>query len=224
MWIIVSIIVIIIITVIAFINQPSFGRIPQGERLERIQKSPNYLDGKFRNINPTQQITSGKPKIYSLINFLFRKLEGLRPETKLPVIKTDLKQFSTYTNVLVWLGHSSLYVQTGGKRILIDPVLIMASPVSFVNTPFNGTDLYKPEDIPDIDYMIITHDHWDHLDYQTVINLKNRIGKVICGLGVGEHFEYWGFDKSRIIELDWNESIPLDNEFIIHCLPSRHFS
>jgi L-ascorbate metabolism protein UlaG (beta-lactamase superfamily) len=74
----------------------------------------------------------------------------------------------------------------------------MASPVSFVNKPFKGTDVYQPEDMPDIDYLIISHDHWEHLNDNTVKKLKDRIGIVICPLGVGEHFEYWEFDKERI--------------------------
>ena len=126
--------------------------------------------------------------------------------------------------ILVWFGHSSYLIQTGGKRILVDPVFCMASPVSFVNKPFKGTELYTPDDMPDIDYLVISHDHWDHLDYNTVKKLQNRIGTVICPLGVGEHFEYWGFDKERIIELDWNENARLAPGFVMHCLPARHFS
>lgn len=64
--------------------------------------------------------------------------------------------------------------------------------------------------MPDIDYMVISHDHWDHLDYRTVKSLKDRVGKVICGLGVGEHFEYWGYDKDRLVELDWYEDAVLE--------------
>ena len=126
--------------------------------------------------------------------------------------------------MLVWFGHSSYLIQTGGKRILVDPVFCMASPVSFVNKPFKGTDIYKPEDMPDIDYLIISHDHWDHLDYNTVKKLRDRIGTVICPLGVGEHFEYWGFNKKQIVELDWNEDSSLETGFKVYCLPARHFS
>jgi uncharacterized protein YodC (DUF2158 family) len=68
------------------------------------------------------------------------------------------------------------------------------------------------------------YSYWDHLDYNTVKKLKDRIGAVICPLGVGEHFEYWGFDKERLIELDWNEDANLAPGFMIHCLPARHFS
>lgn len=209
---------------ILFMNQPSFGRTPRGERLERIKRSPHYRDGSFHNEREVPMFTSDKSRVKGMLEFLFRKKEGLRPEKPLPVIKTDLKKMPIDENVLVWFGHSSYLIQTDGKRILVDPVFCNASPVSFINKPFKGTDAYHPEDMPDIDYLIITHDHWDHLDYETVTALKDRVGNVICALGVGEHFEYWGFDKERIIELDWNEDATLDSSFIIHCLPARHFS
>lgn len=98
--------------------------------------------------------------------------------------------------------------------------------VSFVNKPFPATYAYQPNDMPDIDYLIITHDHWDHLDYQTIMQLKDRIGRIICPLGVGEHFEYWGFEEDQLIELDWYENSTSGNEagLSIHCLPTRHFS
>ncbi len=224
-WIIVpGLLLLIFITVIAFINQPEFGRRPSGERLERIKRSPNYRDGKFQNLSPTQQITSDKSWFGIIAGFLFDKVEDLRPETALPAIKTELKQFKREEEVMVWLGHSSLFLQTGGLRFLIDPTLVSASPVSFFNQPFKGTGLYHPEDMPEIDYLIITHDHWDHLDYHTVKQLNGRIGKVICPLGVGEHFEYWGFTPECIVELDWMESISPNQEFTIYCLPARHFS
>lgn len=224
MWILAAIVLIIPLGIVLFINQPSFGRLPRGQRLERIRQSPNYREGKFQNLHPTEQITSNRPKGLMMLDFLFRKIEGLRPESKLPAVKTDLGQFSREEELLVWMGHSSFFIQTAGKRLLVDPVFVVASPVSFVNKPFSGADLYSPDDMPEIDYLIITHDHWDHLDYPTVMNLKSRTGRVVCGLGVGEHFESWGFDKEQIIELDWNESATWENEFTIHCLPARHFS
>jgi len=220
-----SIIMILVVASVIFLNQPNFGRIPQGERLERIKESPNYRDGRFQNLHETPQITSDKGLIGTMAEFLFKKKERLNPETDLPVIKTKLRQIDKGDDMLVWFGHSSYFIQTDQVRILVDPVLTgAASPVSFINKPFKGTDVYKPEDIPDIDYLIITHDHWDHLDYKTVKELKPRIRKVICGLGVGEHFEYWGFDKDKIIELDWYENVVPDTEFTIYCLPARHFS
>lgn len=224
LWWISGIIGMAVIALIIFINQPSFGKTPTGERLERVKNSPNYRDGKFQNLSETKQITSDKGMIGSMIDFLTRDNKTLLPPEPLPVIKTDLLKLDRDKNLLVWFGHSSYLMQIEGKRILVDPVFDKASPVSFVNKPFKGTEVYKAKDMPDVDYLIISHDHWDHLDYQTVKEMKNRIGKVICGLGVGEHFEYWGFEKDRIVELDWGEIAILDDGYSVHCLPARHFS
>lgn len=222
--IITSIIILAVVAGWAFVNQPSFGRTPRGERLERIKNSPHYKDGEFQNLHSTVLMTTQRGRMGAMWDFLFKKQEGVRPEQALQVVKTDLKNLPRDENLLVWFGHSSYFIQADGKRILVDPVFCMASPVSFANKPFEGTDVYRPDDMPDIDYLVITHDHWDHLDYQTVMQLKNRVGKVICPLGVGEHFEYWGFDKERLVELDWFEDATLNENFLIHCLPTRHFS
>lgn len=89
---------------------------------------------------------------------------------------------------------------------------------------FAGTDIYTVDDIPDIDYLLITHDHYDHLDYSTIKKLAPKIRHVICGLGVGEHFERWGFDATHVIEKDWDESLEITDSFILHTATSRHFS
>jgi L-ascorbate metabolism protein UlaG (beta-lactamase superfamily) len=113
----------------------------------------------------------------------------------------------------------------GGKRILIDPVFsAYAAPVSFVNKAFDGTNQYTAEDMPEIDYLLISHDHWDHLDYPTVTALKPKIKNVICGLGVGTYFEDWGFDPKLIYETDWFTVLKFADAFTIHVLPARHFS
>ncbi|MDR2037873.1 MAG: MBL fold metallo-hydrolase [Bacteroidales bacterium] len=225
MWIILSAIVVVIAGIALFIHQPQFGRTPKNERQERIKSSPNYRDGKFQNLSVTPQLTSDKGFIGSLIDFVFKKKEGLKPEKAIPSVKTDLHQITVKEDILVWFGHGSYFIQIEGKRILVDPVFSKAaSPVSFVNKAFEGTNIYSAVDIPDIDYLIISHDHWDHLDYPTVMELKPRIRKVICGLGVGEHFERWGFDQKDIVEMDWNEEAILDSGFEIFCLPTRHFS
>src|SRR5690606_17606068 len=128
-------------------------------------------------------------------------------------------------NVMVWFGHSSYYLQIDGKKMLIDPVMSgSASPVSFTTRSFVGGDVYTTDDIPAIDYLFITHDHWDHLDYQTVTKLKSKVGKVITGLGTGAHLEAWGYSPSDIIEKDWNEEVVLDSGFIVTTAPARHFS
>lgn len=220
---IISIIVVLIIGGLLFMQHPMFGKLPKGERLERIKQSPNYKDGTFQNQSPTQMMVSNKSKPMALLGFLFRNVEDLNPSEDIPSVKTDLKNLNPDEDVLVWLGHSSLYMQIEGKKIAFDPVLVSASPVSFVNKAFAGANNYQPDDLPDLDYLIITHDHWDHLDYRTMLNLKKRTQKIICPLGVGAHFEHWGFDVSEIIELDWNDTAQLEN-LKITALPARHFS
>lgn len=223
-WIVLSVLLALALGVFLFVNQPSFGRAPRGARLERIRQSPNYRDGKFQNLSPTVQLTSDKSMLSNMIDFLFRQNPNLRPSAAMPMVKTDLKAFDRNEDMLVWLGHSSVFFQLNGKRFLIDPVLLTASPVGFFNKAFPGTGLYAPDDLPDVDYLLISHDHWDHLDYETIKRLRGRIGKVVCGLGVGEHFERWGFASEQLIELDWNEQAVLAEGFTLHCLPARHFS
>ncbi|MDR2145487.1 MAG: MBL fold metallo-hydrolase [Tannerella sp.] len=221
---VISAIIITTVSVLSFLYSPRFGRNPQREILERIGASANYRGGKFQNLSPRINIFSEKSFFQAVRDFLFTKVEGLTPLTPLPSMKVNLKEISREENVMVWLGHSSLFIQIDRERFLIDPVLVAGSPVSFFNKPFKGAEAYSPEDIPDIDYLLITHDHWDHLDYEAVISIKNRVGKVICGLGVGEHFRHWGYNKKDIMELDWNESAMLKNDIALHILPAQHFS
>ncbi|MDR1357719.1 MAG: MBL fold metallo-hydrolase [Tannerellaceae bacterium] len=204
----------------AYISHPKFGATPRKERLKSIQASPNYRDGCFQNISVTPQLTE------NFLKAAFQPFSRQRkPKGEIPVVKTDLNALSLQDDLLVWFGHSSYFFQAEGRRFLVDPVLSRAaSPAPFVNTAFKGADAFDPEDIPDIDYLIITHDHWDHLDYPTVKALRPRTGKVICPLGVGAHFERWGYDESNVVEMDWEDSLELDSCFAIHCFPARHFS
>ncbi len=207
-----------------FMRHPMFGKQPEGERLERIRKSPNYKNGTFRNVSGADMTVSTGMKIRGIWKLFFDRTKNVHPDKDIPTIKTDLNNLPLDKDILVWFGHSSLYLQVECKRILVDPVLISGSPVSFFNKPFRGTSLYQPEDMPDVDYLVITHDHWDHLDYKTILRLKDRTGNVICPLGAGAHFEYWGFNPANIIELDWYEDTPLTAGMKLTAVPSSHFS
>ena len=223
------IIILILLGLIAalfiFLRQPNFGALPAGERLEKIKQSPNFLNGRFQNLSATPSLTEGVSYYAVLKEFLFQKNKRRIPGSILPSVKTDLHNLDINKNLLLWFGHSSYFLQVDGKKMLVDPVLSRnASPLSFTTENFKGTDVYTTDDIPDIDYLFITHDHWDHMDYRTLLKLKSKIGKLICGLGVGGHLEKWGFDKQHIIEKDWNETIKLSDGFTVNTLPARHFS
>lgn len=225
MIILLSVISLLAIATFFYIRLPKFGKAPSGKRLEQLQKSSNYKDGKFQNIHFTPDLTQGHSLLGVLYNFIFKKSPRAKPIDVIPSVKTDLLSLPIDSNVLVWFGHSSYYMQINGKRFLIDPVFSgNASPIPKSNTSFKGGDVYTVNDLPDIDYLLITHDHYDHLDYETILQLKNKPKLVICGLGVGEHFEYWGYDATKIIEKDWNETVSLENDIRLHTAPTRHFS
>lgn len=212
------------LTVALAVQHPAFGRLPRGERLRRIERSPLYRDGAFQNLHPTPQIVSRKGFAGALWEMLFSRKERTVPRAALPAVRTDLRALPRDADLMVWFGHSSCWLQLGGMRVLVDPVLTSRWPMSWMFRPFPGSDLYTPADIPEVDLLLLTHDHWDHLDYHTLRALKGRIAHVVCPLGVGEHLEYWGFDPQRITELSWDEQVSLGDGHTVHCLPSRHFS
>ena len=219
------VIIALLFSVVIFMQQPQFGKLPEGERLERIKKSPNYRDGAFQNQSPTKIMSEGVSFFTIMKESLFEKSKRVKPVDEIPSVKTDLLHLDKNEDLLVWLGHSSYFMQIDGKKMLVDPVLSgYASPLSFSIKAFKGTNNYTPEDFPEIDYLFISHDHWDHLDYNAIKKLKPKIKKVICGLGTGAHFESWYFPKEMIIEKDWNEEEILEPGFMVYTAPARHFS
>ena len=219
------IIIVLIIGVYIFLKIPAFGKMPEGNRLENIKLSPNYRNGSFQNISPTPDLTDEAGYFTVLKEFLFKKNMQGKPAQILPSKKTNLLSLPPNENILVWFGHSSYFMQIDGNTILVDPVLSgNASPVKFTTKSFEGSDVYTPDDFPVIDYLFITHDHWDHMDHETLVKLKPKINKVITGLGTGAHLEHWGYDKNLIVEKDWNEELILGNGFVVNTTPGRHFS
>ncbi|HSC53412.1 MAG TPA: MBL fold metallo-hydrolase [Phnomibacter sp.] len=213
------------ILIAAFMNQPQFGKLPTGERLERIQKAGNYKNGSFQNESYTPMLTEGENYWTLSMDYFFGTKPKRKPSHALPSVKTDLLHADSDENFLVWFGHSSYYMQVDGKRILVDPVLSgSASPLPLGLKAFKGTDIYSTDDIPIIDFLFISHDHWDHLDYATIKKLQPKVNKVICGLGVGAHLEHWGYNSNKIVECNWHETVQLEENFVVHTIPARHFS
>ncbi|MFP8968421.1 MBL fold metallo-hydrolase [Pokkaliibacter sp. CJK22405] len=208
--------------VVGYLQLPKFGAIADQAVLSQ---SSHYQNGAFQNLEPmpVSTLAEGEER-KGWTDMLFS--DGNRvPDHALPFEKTDLHSLDPTQDLVVWLGHSSFFIQLAGKRLLIDPVLSQnASPVPMTITAFPGTSPYQPEDIPAVDYLLISHDHWDHLDYPTLTALKDKIGMAIMGVGVGAHFRRWGFAEEQLREQDWDSSVALDNGLKIHVLPARHFS
>jgi len=225
MYILLFVLVTVTLTTVIILNQTSFGKPATGERLNRIQKSPNFKDGQFQNLSFTPTFAEDVSKWEMIRDGIFKISKRKAPTTDLPSVKTNLLSLDPQQNVLVWFGHSSYFIQIDGKRVLVDPVFSgSASPFSFMVKSFKGSDVYTPDDFPGIDYLFITHDHWDHLDHKTVLKLKSKVGKVITSLGTGAHLEHWGFDPAKITELDWNEKTVPDSGFQVTATSGRHFS
>jgi L-ascorbate metabolism protein UlaG (beta-lactamase superfamily) len=200
----------------------ALGKLPSGKRLKKIEASLNYRDGAFKNLSETRMFAKGNSFFSTFRDFLSKPKDAY-PAGEIPTIKTNLKGLCAGP-ALVWFGHSSYLIKINNLTILVDPVLSgNASPFSFMVRSFKGADVYTADDLPEIDILLLTHDHYDHLDHRLIVKLKNKVKKVVCSLGVGAHLEYWGYDASVINELDWCDKIVID-DITLTAAPARHFS
>ncbi len=200
------------------------GRLPSGKHLERLKLSPNYKDGAFQNLSPTPMKHEGI-SYWKMMREFFKKHPDTMPPAKLPFIKTDLASLNTSEPVIVWFGHSSYFIRLEDKNFLVDPVFSgNAAPVSFMVKAFPGSNEYDADDMPAIDYLILTHDHYDHLDFKTIRRLKNKVSRIYCSLGISSHLMHWGIDEKIIMELDWWQIEQLNASMQLISAPARHFS
>lgn len=217
-------VLIAVLAVLAYLQHPKFGERPSGARLAALKQSLNYA-GEFQNLIETPMFTEDRSFLSVLIENLRTSGERLRPPDEVPLVRTDLHALDRQEDVVGWLGHSSFYVQLGGKRILIDPVFSEgAAPIALFNRAFAGSSGYSAADMPPIDALLITHDHWDHLDYPSILSLQPKVDQVVTGLGVGAYFEGWGYAGERIREGDWFDRVELGDGVVVHLIPARHYS
>lgn len=204
----------------------SFGQLPSGKRLSRVRSSPNYREGAFHNVVDTPMLAPDASYPRMLRKFFFGSNNGQEPSHTIPSRKIDLRKLSREEPSVLWFGHSSYLLALNGKVILIDPVFsARPSPFQFVGSKaFPLSEPYHVDDLPDPDLVILTHDHYDHLDYWAIRRLAPRVPLFATSLGVGAHLEFWGVRPERIREFDWWESAPLIPGIEVTALPSRHFS
>lgn len=216
----------LLVTVI-FVNvSPQFGGKISSEQKKVYAQSENYAGGKFRNPgNITTDMSFSN--MVRIIKQYFRPHPNTIPKTKLPVTKVDSLEIAQpqQSAKLVWFGHSSFLLEIADKNILIDPMLgNTPAPHQWVGTKrFTDGLPIEIEKLPVIDAVILSHDHYDHLDYGSIVKLKDKVNHFYTPLGVGAHLKKWGVAESNITELDWWQDATLD-QLTFRCTPAQHFS
>jgi L-ascorbate metabolism protein UlaG (beta-lactamase superfamily) len=203
-----------------------FGGKITPEMEARYNQSPNWIKGKFRNI----QKTSLSIKLWEIPVIIYKQLTNKserEPTTALPIMPFDKENFLSDQEgfKFTWYGHSALLMRMNSKTILIDPMFgSNTTPISpFKTRRFSENTLELIDDFPDIDLVVISHDHYDHLDFDSIQKLKHKTNQFYVALGVKRHLVKWGVDENIITEFDWWDHIDFYGIGITYT-PSRHFS
>jgi L-ascorbate metabolism protein UlaG (beta-lactamase superfamily) len=207
------------------LQQPQFGARMSGARLERAKANPQYRDGRFVNVQP--EAPSGMAALGDYIVHQFSGNEVREPPKPLPVLAVDKTALAAAPAAsglrAFWIGHASTYVELDGLRLLLDPVFAeRVSPLPVGPKRFHPPPIALA-DLPTIDAVLISHDHYDHLDMDTVRQLATRGTRFFVPLGIGAHLERWGVPLAQIEELEWWQQRTL-GEVQIVCTPTRHYS
>jgi L-ascorbate metabolism protein UlaG (beta-lactamase superfamily) len=207
---------------------PELGGKPTKHERQQFARTGHYRAGEFQNLQPTRTLTgpSGPGLYWKMLTQ--PAAPHTQPDGPLPMQKLDSLAITRKTPDLVrvtWFGHSASLVEMADQNILLDPMLsVEMGPLSWV-TPkrYNKELVIRPEQLPAIAAVLISHDHYDHLDYKTVQKIKDRVGLFCVPLGIGAHLRRWGVAPAHIREVSWGDTVRLPGLTLVST-PSRHFS
>ncbi|MCB9184709.1 MAG: MBL fold metallo-hydrolase [Flavobacteriales bacterium] len=215
--------------VIYFRTAPRIGGNPAGERRQRIQGLPNYRDGKLHNLETTN-MNMPFTVMLKVMWTMLKGADGREPKSPLPTVRFDREAWERIPVdqvALCWFGHSSVLIKLDGITFLTDPVFgERASTFTFAGPKrFPYTERITVEQLPQIDVLLLSHDHYDHLCHETMLELvaTKKVGRTIAALGVGAHLQKWGMPAELITELEWWQEAqagPVKLTFA----PTRHFT
>ncbi|MBO0871061.1 MAG: MBL fold metallo-hydrolase [Micromonosporaceae bacterium] len=210
------------------VGPAAFGARPSGDRAARVAASPQYRDGKFRNPLRTSVVPAAPQRRGMLREFLFGDTASRRPAGPVPLLDGGARPAAG--DALTWYGHASTLVEIDGARVLLDPVWSKrCSPSQRVGPRRLHPPPVPLPALPPVDAVVISHDHYDHLDMATIRALARDPGSpagtapFVVPLGVGAHLSRWGVPDSRIVELDWGEEVSLERLRLV-ATAARHFS
>lgn len=195
----------------------------------KITKNPNIPSSKeqggaFQNIEETPKF-SKDGSYYKAMTESFKKPKTANPAAPIPHTITDLQQLHTEKPTFIWFGHSSYLLSCKGFNLLMDPVFSgSAAPMSFMIKAYEGADVYKTEHMPNIDLHLQSHNHYDHLDKDSVKKLATKTSAYVVPKKVDEDLKRWGIASEKITVLDWGETIQFSEHIKITSTPARHFS
>lgn len=195
---------------------------------QRILNSPHYKNGKFVNSVETQ-VGFNNGQFWPLMREMVKGGGNRTPQNSIkniPLSGINYTRLPVDETAFTWLGHSSFILQTQGKLFMVDPVFSKrASVVSFMGPKKFPYDFeYNLADVPELDAILLTHDHFDHMDYQAIKQLHSRTKHFYVPLGVKAHLVFWGIDSAKITELDWWDEVQVEDSLIFAAVPTRHFS
>ena len=216
-----------LITALVINLHPAFGKAPFDEEMASFEKTGHYSDGEFINLIETSMDMSSH-KMGSILKDYWNGIPDQKPKELLPVLHPDkdlINRKSDSTAQIIWFGHSAFLIKLGDKNILLDPMFgPTPAPLTFLGGQrFSDGLPVEIRDLPQIDLVIFSHDHYDHLDYPTMLELKEKTVQFFVPLGVGSHLRHWGISTEQIKEFDWWKEQAYD-DLIIASTPARHFS
>jgi len=224
-----GLILLVVLVAMLFVNMsPEFGGASSAEQQKRYAGSGHYKDGQFVNAIPTSLDLGFVKTMGIMYDFFFANIPNREPDALLPLETLDSLEMVNAPNGLerlTWFGHSACLLEINGKKVFFDPML-GDTPAPH---PWLGSKRYNPtlplaiEKLPHLDAVVISHDHYDHLDYGSIVKLKDKVDRFYVPLGVAAHLVRWGVPSGSITELNWWEEHNVDG-FTFICTPARHFS
>lgn len=211
----------VIVVALVVTGWRAMGRLPSASRVEQLRKSPQWSGDGFENVEPMHN------DLWQALLDVSNASPEARPSSPVAAVRTDpnLLEAAPASGLRVtWFGHSSFLLEIEGTRLLVDPFWgERAGPFAWLGPKRWYVAPIELERLPPLDAVFISHDHYDHLDYSTILRLRERKARFVVPLGVGSHLSYWGIPEAQITELDWWQSTRV-GDVEVTATPARHTS